>query len=207
MFFLISCSVENNFDVQNLGLNDNKSFSLDSNALYFPIGNVIVELDYPPSEIDTAIVKSYSKFLFNFNEDILHNSQNKNEIYRFTWLRTFHRPIMIRVDNDIYGKRIFWKISDGKGGYIPGNLIESKMRFLREIEWNKFQSLLLALDYWDIQSIDPNERGYDGSSWLLEGLKSENYHIAERWGGGDSTYYNCCKYLIELTDLEINNMY
>ena len=40
--------------------------------------------------------------------------------YRFTWLRTFHAPVIVRIDVDPRGRmRLTAKQLSGKGGYAP----------------------------------------------------------------------------------------
>jgi hypothetical protein len=115
---------------------------------------------------------------------------------------------MIKIITSSLGSTLLWKTSDGAGGFKPGKLIESKMRKLKEEEWNKFNTLLNKLEFWQMESIDQSDRFPDGSSWVLEGLKNTKYHIVERQNGGEYDYYkNCCKYLIELTDFEIEKIY
>jgi hypothetical protein len=46
-------------------------------------------------------------------------------VYRFTWLRTFHRPVALRLDVKPDGSgRFVIKVCDGAGGYEPGKLVK-----------------------------------------------------------------------------------
>jgi hypothetical protein len=45
--------------------------------------------------------------------------------YRFIWLRSFHHPMVLRVDINADGSSLLTtKIGSGNGGYKPGHLIE-----------------------------------------------------------------------------------
>src|SRR5690606_3456867 len=77
----------------------------------------------------------YSQHLYAMKEPLLFNGETKKEIYRFTWLRTFHNPIAIRIERINSQYYLYWKRLSGAGGYEPGNLIEEKSRELTKLEW------------------------------------------------------------------------
>ena len=67
----------------------------DSTAFYFK--TKANWQDNPHDSLDTFVNQWYSKMLFSLKEPVLSNYQGQKEIYRFTWLRTFHHPISVKL--------------------------------------------------------------------------------------------------------------
>jgi hypothetical protein len=167
----------------------------NSNQLFFPLEAF--------SGIDTFGNTCYSKYLFALNEPIFYADKTKKEIFRFTWLRTFNNPVAIRIEklDDTYF--LYWKLSNGAGGYQPGKLIINKKKEIDKATWDKFQLLLDKIDFWNLET-NVNNIGCDGSQWILEGKIARNYHVVDRWSPRDINYVKCCDFLIGLTDLKIS---
>src|SRR5688572_21186821 len=79
--------------------------------------------DTTNNALDTFVNTWYSKMLFALKEPILNNYNGDKEIYRFTWLRTFHHPVSIRLEKQNNVVKLFTKVCNGAGGYEPGQLI------------------------------------------------------------------------------------
>lgn len=117
-------------------------------------------------------------------------------MFRFTWLRSFHKPVAIRIEKQGNKYLLTWKVGNGSGGYAPGKLITSKEKNITRSEWDTFQDKLNAIHFWSIKTVDKNI-GNDGSEWILEGKTPKQYHVTDRWTPGPNTpYYICCDYLI-----------
>lgn len=190
---------------------------------YFPISSflslpkdwrtnyLINVLDYSSSDdFSFAGVKSavshinwYSEYLKAFEEPILIDSLT-TEIYRFTYLRTFDNPIVIRLESNNDSVIIYWKVLDGKGGYSIGKIIENKSKVLIADEWENIEKQINSIKYWSL-GVDKEIIGEDGSQWILEGKKLGKYHVVDRWCGGKIS--SVCKELIKLTDLKIEDIY
>lgn len=158
-----------------------------------------------PNKFDTFKISWYSKQLHSLKEPVLFNKNSSKEVYRFTWLRTFHNPIAIRIEKDSNGYFIAWKVCNGAGGYDPGKLITDKRMPLSENDWNKFQGFLNNIDFWNLKNI-PNIPGNDGSHWILEGKTPNKYQVIDRWSPNENNdYFQACNFLISLTGLKIRN--
>jgi hypothetical protein len=144
----------------------------------------------------------YSKHLYAMQEPSLYLETGDLETYRFTWLRSFHNPIVIRIsNNDTFS--IILKLTDGQGGYEPGNLVVNLKRTISYQDWEEFQAHLSTIDFWSMETLD-DKMGFDGANWLLEGNKDHHYRLIERWSPNRSTpYYQCCDFLIQLTGLVV----
>ncbi|MDB4924074.1 hypothetical protein [Mucilaginibacter sp.] len=143
----------------------------------------------------------YSLKLEAMNEPVIYKHKSGVNSYRFTWLRSFHHPIAIRINknNNVYS--IYWKMSDN-GKYEK--LVTDKHKIISKATWDLFESKLKQLDYWKMGTNSNERSGMDGAQWILEGKKANTYHLIVRWSPeSKSKYYQCCDYLIGLTDLKI----
>jgi len=173
---------------------------IDSSQLYFPPKTLV---DNNPRS-DSFVNSWYSSQLFAMKEPVIYSDSTNKQIYRFTWLRTFHNPIAIRVENTENDFYLFWKLCDGAGGYEPGRPTVNKQRRLDDKEWETFINKMNLMNFWRMPTIDSETEGHDGAQWILEGKNGSEYHVVDRWSqGGTVDYYKCCEYLISLTDLKI----
>ncbi len=155
-----------------------------------------------PNQYDTSVVERYSKYLTALQEPVVYSDTSNYEIYRFTWLRTFKNPIAVRITKKVNEFRIYWKVSDGAGGFEPGKLIIDKNKKISKGEWDKFQTLLIKMNYWNLDNI-PDEPFIDGSHWILEGRTQNQYSVVDKRSPNQESYYwKCCYFLIELTNLK-----
>jgi hypothetical protein len=161
--------------------------------------------DFSFAGVKSAIshINWYSEYLKAFEEPILIDSLT-TEIYRFTYLRTFDNPIVIRLESNNDSVIIYWKVLDGKGGYSIGKIIENKSKVLIADEWENVEKQINSIKYWSL-GVDKEIIGEDGSQWILEGKKLGKYHVVDRWCGGKIS--SVCKELIKLTDLKIEDIY
>jgi hypothetical protein len=173
----------------------------DTSMYYLPLEKFTDTSSYVGQ--DTFLVTWYSGMLKALKEPILFDTSIKNEIYRLTWLRTFHNPVAIRIEKSEEGYTLFWKLCDGAGGYEPGQLTIDKSKKITQEDWDNFQGLLRAIDFWDIETKEKGLQGNDGSQWILEGVSQNGYHVVDRWTPRQNEYYNCGNFLIEMTDLKI----
>jgi hypothetical protein len=104
------------------------------------------------------------------------------ESYRFLWLRTFHHPIAIRLDARPDGTSVLTtKVASGAGGYQPGDLSENSSQVLSKEQTDAFRSCLNKLHFWQAPNPVNDQRGTDGSQWIIEGVKHGKYHVVDRW--------------------------
>ncbi len=174
----------------------------DSSQLYFPLSSDNVSID---DAFDSSENTWYSQHLFSLKEPIIFNATSRNEIYRFTWLRSFDNAVAIRIERHGDNYYLFWKVSDGKGGYAPGKLIINKQISIDKATWQKFKKCLRQCDFWNLKTnvLVLND---DGAQWILEGKENKNYHVVVRWSPTkEASFYKCCNMLIELTDLNIKS--
>ncbi|TSD65924.1 hypothetical protein FFF34_000570 [Inquilinus sp. KBS0705] len=154
--------------------------------------------------IDTFVNHWYSNQLRALKEPNLYSIRSSYEKYRFTWLRTFHHPVVVRIENQNGLYTIYWKMSSGAGGYSPGKLIVDKKKSLSKAEWETFMKKIQGINFFKLPNREEGISGNDGSQWILESSHGDSYHFTDRWTPEPSTsYYKCCDYLLSLTDLKI----
>jgi hypothetical protein len=129
------------------------------------------------------------------------------EVYRLTWLPTFHSTVVVRIDTDASGLFLTAKMESGAGGYDPGHLARDTTFKLSEIQASQFRDLLSASDFWRLPTMPPpgNGVGADGAQWLFEGVANSRYHVVDRWtpqrDGTDSRYRTLAEWLLARSGL------
>jgi len=131
----------------------------------------------------------YGKFLAAMYQDSLLDVRDINvETYRFLWLRTFHQPILVRVDRNRNEIALLVAELAGHGGYEPGGLVRNDVFEFSQKDWCEMMTLLKKADYWQ-QPTNIDHRGYDGAEWVLEAVKENRYHIVDRWSPREGDDY------------------
>jgi hypothetical protein len=109
----------------------------------------------------------------------------KGQVYRFLWLRSFHHPVVVRlnVNGDGTGTLVT-KVTGGQGGYKPVKLIENRTEQLSKQRTKWFLDRIEELKYWELptrEEENPNVVNLDGAQWVVEGVRNETYKIVDRW--------------------------
>lgn len=115
------------------------------------------------------------------------SKQRERSVLRFTWLRSFDPPIMVRVEGLGSGSpRMIAKRLSGAGGYAPGKIADTVDRPLTASETQKLRELLA--DTHLAQPLPPASTlkecgppGLDGAEWLVEVVDRRGYHFAKDW--------------------------
>jgi len=196
---------------------DNYNVPINSSTFYFPTklfpkvdmelkedrkNSLIIIPKLIPNSIDSFDLKWFSEFLFAMKEPLLFNKKIKKEIFRFTWLRSFDQPIVIRIEKDSNNVALYWKITDGAGGYKPGSLIQNMNIDVTMNDWRQFIKLTKLLDFWNFQR--KSSFGTDGAEWILEGVNDNKYYATSCWSPFENEeFYKTCIFLVKLTGIKI----
>lgn len=152
---------------------------------------------------DEFVVNWYSKHLHAMKEPLLFNKKIKKEIYRFTWLRTFDKPMTFRFEKRNNRYILYWKVLSGAGGYEPGEIEIERLKILTDKEWTEFTQLIGKANFWKMD-LGRSSFGTDGSEWIMEGANQTEYRVVTVCSPNNENYYNACNYLISLTKLKIS---
>lgn len=177
---------------------------------------------FPAGALDDSSVKWYSKHLKAMKEENLKDqSATTIEAYRFLWLRTWHHPIAVRLENAGGRYQIVVKQLSGKGGYQPGKLVLDSSRELTRDEWLAVTSRISKCGFWEMPTEEQpyvTSEGYhlytnilDGAAWILEGVRGDQYHIVDRQSPDDSEHRKLGNYrevglhILEISGLELKD--
>jgi hypothetical protein len=110
------------------------------------------------------------------------NSSGSAEVYRFTWLRTFHHPVVIGLEHDLKGRWLMHtKVSSGAGGYEPGILGLDLVRSISSDDTRQLRDTLsVNSTFWNTEAQNSSV-GFDGAEWIIESRVGDNYHFVDRW--------------------------
>lgn len=146
---------------------------------YFPAGT-FSPVRGTPSSPDDFRRQWYSKHLRALEQLSLSCGAAPDPAYRFTYLRSFHHPVVVQIDTAGGSERWLsaWE-SSGAGGYEPGTVVQRSRRRLPPEEWADFQRRLVAADVCAQDAVVAST-AHDGASWLVEVREQGAYCVAGR---------------------------
>lgn len=129
-------------------------------------------------------------------------------VLRFTWLRTFNAPVIVRIDPlPGGGARMTAKQLSGKGGYSPGTIARQTTRDLTRQEQSRLAALLKKQDPF---ALPPRgcELMSDGAEWLLETTgPPEGYQFVARQSPKSGPVRALGLLLLDLTGWKVDPVY
>ena len=201
LFISASCSTTTDKTLADKNKFDTLPLPLDSSAFYFKTKPSWQ--DTTQNALDTFVNKWYSKMFFGLREPVLSSYEGEKEIYRFTWLRTFNHPVSIRVEKQGDVIKLFSKVTNGAGGYEPGQLIVDTIFDITDIQYKTLLTKLEQATFWTMRTEDSEEDGKDGSEWIIEAVKDNKYHMTTRWTPQKGTEYRKVgEYLFSISGIE-----
>jgi hypothetical protein len=151
---------------------------MDEHQRYFPVGA------FSAGRADDNFLDRWYTDRFRALEEpsLLTTACGDSEtVYRFTWLRTRHHPIAVRITVRANGTgTLTSKMTDGAAGYWSGKLIANATRDVDATEIQHVLELIDAMGFWQMLARDEVE-GMDGAQWILEGCSHGTYHVIHRW--------------------------
>lgn len=187
-----------------LTLSSGTALSSDSTRYFPPLSHS------SDAKADSFTEKWYSDQLKALNEPTLCCSKIAvTRAYRFTWLRTFHHPVAIRIEEGPDSRWVIHtKVSSGAGGYDPGKLSIDKTRTATRNELASLKSLLeIGSPFWSLPSVDAEMGGFDGSQWIVEVRVESAYHFVDRWSPESGPVRQLGQLFIELSKVNFGEVY
>ncbi|MFO6447805.1 hypothetical protein ACLBKU_11720 [Erythrobacter sp. NE805] len=160
--------------------------------------------------LDDFTNRWYSSHLKAAGEQSLINAARaapQNVHLRFTWLRSFHRPIVVRIDEQPDGTAtIEAKMLSGAGGYDPGKIAKRVSRDLTPSEWSAIKD---RLGRGELQSEPAGhcDLGMDGAQWIVELVEDGRYAFFERWSPDGGAVRDTGLAMLALTGFELQPIY
>ena len=128
----------------------------------------------PNGTADRALSEWHIKNLKALNEPA--PLVGKREVFRFTWLRTFDNPVVVRIEPIQAQPKLILKVTDGAGGYDPGKLTTDKSMSLSGRELKQLQSYLAFLKA--CKPLRSQHQMFDGAAWIFEYKNGDNYCLS-----------------------------
>lgn len=119
---------------------------------------------------------------------------SRRKCLRFTWLRPFSRPTIIRVEFlDAKSARLIFKQTDGRGGFETGALVVSNTLILQEIETYKLKKLIGQLPAVQRKG---RVKSIDGAAWIVEYRIDESYFVMEESSPHKGAIFDIGRFLL-----------
>ena len=162
-------------------------------------------LDQTDKRSDEFARHWYSKHLTAMGEPSISCGQ-PGDVYRFTWLRTFHHPVAVRV-TDKGSHAIVQAIElDGAGGYEPGKVLR---RIEKRLSSDQFEELISNFSKAKFALMPTSEEriGLDGSEWIVEASDKGKYHLVVRWSPDSGPIRDIGDRFLALTGWKFDEVY
>ncbi len=158
---------------------------------YFPIGALTCD-----AGVDDAFRRAwYSRALEAMGEPSLSGGTIGQETYRFLWLRTWSRPVVVRFGLDTAPVRLHVIELDGAGGFDQGKVSRRDAEQLGPEDSLALLHALESADIWSMPTEDPKV-GLDGAQWILEARRGDAYRAIDRWSPDAGPYRTLCELLL-----------
>jgi hypothetical protein len=145
----------------------------------------------------------YTKHLRAMSEPSLScGLAHEEDTYRFTWLRTFHHPISVKISRTKSQIRLEAKELSGAGGYEPGKILRKTNKILTSAQWQDVLSSVEKANFWNDKP-KVTSLGLDGAQWIYEARRGTTYRVIERWTPDDKNYRNLGLTMIKLAGWSI----
>lgn len=126
-------------------------------------------------------------------------------VYRFSWLRSFHAPMTVRVEETVGGDmRLIAKRLSGQGGYDPGEIAETIDRPLSKAERVKVEQILAGPRPQNAKSCPPST---DGAEWIFEAAVAGEYDLVVHTSPRDGPLREAGETFLALTGWSLEPIY
>jgi hypothetical protein len=126
---------------------------------------------------------------------------------RFIWLRSFNKPMIVRIREQDEGRAVLEaKRLSGRGGYEPGQVEETLARDLTLTESRAFRSLLEASGLSGEPAANC-DAGLDGARWVLEVIDDGKYAFFDRWSPENGAVRDVGLAMLQLTGFDLEPIY
>ena len=126
-------------------------------------------------------------------------------ILRFTWLRSFHAPVVVRIESAGTSHRLIAKELSGSGGYEPGEVSRRITRALSAEEARQLRILLSRNLFFDLPA--SCDYGCDGAQWIFERVDESGYRVVNRWSPRHGPAAEIGAHLLGLTGWRFEDIY
>lgn len=190
-------------------------YSAIGQAPYFPDALRSQRGDCPPSRhypgerrpvIDEFEADWFRRELRAFHEPpIFGRHRGQPDVVRFTYLRSFHPPIIVRTLDSGDGEvRLVAKEMEGRDGCsTPGSTcaVDRLLTVEERRRLDQAKARLLRSDPYGCYG------GVDGSKWIIEASGSDHYALWHEWSPEDGPLRDLGLTMLELTGWQVQHIY
>ena len=223
---LLSCREKKNDIVQrfqnNPKISDLNGIPLDSTCHYFPDSLFLDSITHSIDSFELLIRQvSRSYLLYKMKEPILSNYFLDKDIYRITAIRSWSKPICIRIEKSkddismtikILNKDVTGPpISRQSLHYDSLNQEKQNVKFIQNNTtkltssvWDSLSTLIDSTNFWKTKPrLDLNHTQIDGSTWIIEGQNKFGYQVKVI----PSPRFNYLHTMININEYDLNDRY
>ena len=159
------------------------------------------------SNVNALINQWFGEQLLALEELPLYPAETGIEVYRFTWLRSFHKAMSFRLTITPAGTgQLSVTRTNGAGGYDPGSIDLKKNVEIQNSDVEALRNGLKDMGFW-LMPAKEETRGMDGAEWLLESVSGGLYHLVVRWSPQDGKFRDWAMSLMILGNVELGEIY
>lgn len=125
------------------------------------------------------------------------------DVYRFLWLRTFQHPIAVRITRSRQTAQLDFVELSGRGGYEPGTVLRRVEKQIPVASLKRLDEALARADFWALPVNSPNDVGFDGSRWVIEGRRANTYHVVDRFTPRDGPFKALGLLFLQLAGIDV----
>jgi len=127
-------------------------------------------------------------------------------VLRFTWLRTFHHPVLVRITRTADRTHLIATELSGQGGYEAGQVQKRVDRELSAAEAGALANILGRSPVFD-QLSAVCDFGLDGAQWIFERADQNGYRFVNRWSPESGPSRDLGTTLLRLTGWTFDEVY
>ena len=139
------------------------------------------------ASVDSFSVAWYSKELAALDEPVLATVRDRaRKSYRFLWLRSFHAPVSVRIEQTAGGPIAIVGMNESQAFYGPSRPVRRDTMSLAPADERALRTAFEQEGFWQLPTEDPTQSGLDGSNWVIEAVRAGRYHVVDRWTPSDT---------------------
>jgi hypothetical protein len=150
----------------------------------------------------------YSRFLRAMGELRLAEGAagSTDQIFRLTVLPSFTTPLAVRLHRRGSSAVVVTTVLGGAGGYEPGGVVWHDSVEVTPGDAESYLQRAKVAEFWSMP-VQANDLGFDGTTWMLEGVQGGRYHVVVRWSpeatGRHAEFLKLANELLRLGQVEL----
>jgi hypothetical protein len=145
----------------------------DPGVQYFPLATA-------DASRDAELFRWYAKALDAMGEPSLAVGAHGGEVRRFLWLRSYHRPVAVRLVTSDSTCRVVLTMLNGTGRTTPGTIERRDSSVTDRGRCHEVDADLMRAGFASASAVTA-DRETDGAEWVFESNGRAGYRVVARW--------------------------